>query len=416
MSVLESALLMSTNLQEEDNSVSDSKPKSNNLVTRSHPWESQQHSLGSNGGDTVASESTLRAHNKDRPDSYFYYMAKRKNWPEQMVKQLSESDLSRTASTTSWTTFDSPFRKTWRKNCITRLLRLDQETIPEDFATTNIKRGIESARKNLSLKTTYDVDIHREKLSPAHPQDEYAFSAITFEAIALKTKIQKLAVDGEVYNMVHGSRRRVEEGLRSAIGTLLEDIVSVDGRSVMSVSEALPPSLARSFSQRHQQLNMTRSIVIEQSTDKRPSFASMIPEEPLQDLDMTQEVLDSFMAMIDRDDDEADHQLDFSPIPYLMSFDEGSSDDSDEDDEEDNMNGYSEMMHHFLDGLLQKVEFDYDQAVRKEPVLHLVKLFQWNDNSRRFSLNRSSSSSQDSQDSEDSEDDEFDSSIETEIN
>jgi hypothetical protein len=391
IAVLESAIFMATN--QDEHSVSYSKPKTFNRVTRYHPWGSEFQSSGSDetvAGDTVASESTLRTHNKNRPDSYFFNLNRsiRKNWPEPLVKQLSESDLTTSTSTTS-------FRKSWRKNCITRVLRLEQEMVQEDFATANIKRGIEIARlrsKKPLLKTTYDVDIPREKMSRAHPQDEYAFSAITFEAIALRSGIEKLVVDdGNAHTMVNDSRVHVEAGLRSSLGRLLEDTVSVDGNSIMSVSEALPPSLARSLSQHRRQPNIARSI--EQSLGKRPSITSVIDEEPFEDLDMTQEALDSFMTNMGRSD-----QSDISPIPSLMSFDEGSSDDTDDDDD---MQGYSGVMHHFLDGLLQQVEFNYDQSSnRQEPALHLLQLFQWTDNKddERFSLNRSLPSSPDSYD------------------
>ena len=369
MALLETAIIMATNKDERHPQRAETKRKV--TPTRHHPWEPESAAIAAIAAVAAAAQrvsdtdtltvtsdaTTIRTVHKHRPDSYFYTARTPiTNNKQEVVKSLSFNTLH-------------------YGNCITRALRLEQETLEEGFASIMIKRGIENARsqsKKFTCKTSYDFDAPRLKQPPQfHPQDKYS----TLPSPLSKKK---------------GNRAKIEAGLRLGIEKLLADTVSVDGHSVWSVSDALPLALAQSLSR--QQATDDHKAAEGEERQSRQSTTSDLVLEVQDELDTAKAVLDSFMMSLSSLDQYNPFAHDMA-IPLLVSIDSMSDNDDDDDD-----NGINQILvgslaqYTFLDMLLQQIEIEQEAQApyQRQPMLHLSQVFQWTDNPEdpRFSLNR----------------------------
>ena len=362
MALLETAIIMTTNTEEQH--PQRAKIKRKVTPTRHHPWEPEaaaaalQHVPDPDTLTVTSDGTTGRTVQKQRPDSYFY-----------TARSLITNNRHEFVTSPSLNTFNS-------RNIITRVLRLEQETLDEGFASIKIRRGIESARsqsKKFACKTSYDFDAPRLKLPPRfHPQDEYS----TLPSLLINKK---------------DNRAKIEAGLRLGIENLLADTVSVDGHSVWSVSDALPLALAQSLSRQQETDNHKTQDGEERQS--RQSTTSDLTLEVQDELDTAKAVLDSFMMSLSSLDQYNPFEND-SALPTLVSIDSMSEDDYDNNDD-NNTNQLllgSLAQYTFMDKLLEQFESTQvaQASYQRQPMLHLSQVFQWTDNiyDPRFSLNR----------------------------
>ena len=246
---------------------------------------------------------------------------------------------------------------------------LDQEQLEEDFHTTNIRQGIEIARihsKHHQWKTPYEVDAPRAIMLPRdHPNETSSSSSST---------------------MKNDDPATVEARIWKGIEQLMADTFSSDEDSIC-VSDVLPKALVRAMSQR----SMLSTI------SDRPdvhSVTSQSAREQLEELDMAQAALNSFMDMILPSTD-ANGFPDESSIPTLTTIkasddnDDDDNDDDDDDDDDSNAEDYrydeialaEAALNNFMDVLLQEVEYDKSSnkknARQKQSAMQLLDLFQW---------------------------------------
>jgi hypothetical protein len=233
-----------------------------------------------------------------------------------------------------------------RKSLLSRTLRLEQEEEADHFNSLKVRRGIESARRNLKnmprqhWKTPYEVDAPRAIMLPRdHPQETSSSGE--------SSKAGTISVEQQIWQ---------------GIEQLMSEAFSDEDTSVES--SPLPAALMKAIS--------TRSLFsydsFQTNSTQRKSVDSTVTGD---ELEMAQVALNSFMDLLLPNDDGK--FVDDSSIPTLCSWHTSLDGSMYELDIADDPIALAEMaLNSFMDVLMKNVENS-----RKPASLQLLDLFAW---------------------------------------
>jgi hypothetical protein len=233
-----------------------------------------------------------------------------------------------------------------RKSLLSRTLRLEQEEETDHFNSLKVRRGIESARRNLKnmprqhWKTPYEVDAPRAIMLPRdHPQETSSSGE--------SSKAGTISVEQQIWQ---------------GIEQLMSEAFSDEDTSV--ASSPLPAALMKAIS--------TRSLFsydsFQTNSTQRKSEESPVTGD---ELEMAQVALNSFMDLLLPN--EEGKFVDDSSIPTLCSWHTSLDGSTHEHEYTDDPIALAEMaLNSFMDVLMKNVESSHKPAS-----LQLLDLFAW---------------------------------------
>ena len=399
---------------------------------RHHPWEISSNAKKPHKDDDTVVDDTVSTPEPTVPltnakQQLGIYSYTQKNTTN---KNNSRQEIDRTKNKEG----GPRFMNISCRNCLTKVLRLEQETIEEDFSSKIIRQGIESARlqsKNFASKSSYDFDppIRSKMPHPTFNLDDCAFadaplprrttlnrhiveagcesssSDILHSVSELSGPIQSivdatwddLPPTSKVINAEYlarpletfARRRSVEAHFKSRIEKLLLDTISVDGESVFSLSDVLPARLVRLLPHRLQETRKAGQRLSSQihasdsvsSDSPSQSLSSQVVPEALEEPATVEEVLDKFMTMDFSNVNYYDSRIpDDASIPALSPY--GKLAPTTDHDSDDETALDSNALRSFLDDLLHEREFNKEIELalqRSDAALQLVQLFHWSE-------------------------------------
>jgi hypothetical protein len=224
-------------------------------------------------------------------------------------------------------------------------LRLDQEEVEVGSHVTNIRQGIENARRNLSSmrkwNTPYDIDPPRR----IRLASERSLATATSSSTAMSSSTMGSDPMG------------VERQIWNGIEALMADAFSEGGETVRT-EDVLPKSLIRAMSMRSVSTNI--------------SPASQLTPEEVDEIQMAQLALNSFMDMLlpEETKEDANHESD-GTMPSLDTVRDSDT----AQGGPDHIAMAEVALHNFMDVLLHDLEKDL--VSENSSKVQILDLFQW---------------------------------------
>lgn len=329
---------------------------------RAHPWGPE--SQGLQEVDTLAGETATVTTQSDRSllssphQGYFYRSQSQKKLAKQVASPAARSRESSAK----------------RTGVLGRALRLDQEELEEDFESRKMRMGIENARQRQKLakavgtwKTPYEVDAPRVIMLPRDQRLELSTSGSSSQSTS------------------HHDPLSVEQKIWKGIDALMAVTFSDDDSTTVLTSDVLPKALIKSMSQRSVFSTMAEGVRRASPPSSTSSKQDMpveekqqpLTKEQLDELEMAQAALNSFMDILVHEREEEDSLPSLSNVSIQSTSGHSSSDD-DDDSEEEKIAMAEIALHNFMDVLTQEVEDSQSKGGQShQSAIQLLDIFKW---------------------------------------